>query len=695
MIKDDIASFPHIFQHKDLLEAYDAVKVLNNKELANTINHLHFKGLSLFVLFKHSLYKDGILAKVYPEPCVDNQLTCRWDDSYFQYKLQSYRPLHLIIIKNQYVIDVPIKIIREDKNSFTICIPEKSFALNQRRSRRYPSTEVSVELAQNDFYAKGELVDFSSEGFRVSINSETIKHNNWFNPDILASVRLISDNRTVYSEYCTCIRQQEQPDFPKEFVFSSKNDSITRFQKKKIRNPRCNISPTLTAAFDHPLFSRKIQKNIFDVSTTGFSFILKPGDEDLLMPGMLIHELSILLAGIPIVNCAVQIIYRRVIEHSIRYGAAILDMDIHSYSRLSNVLWANSIPQVSISPEVDMNALWEFFFHTGFIYPEKYSSCEERHDDLIRTYEKLYKEHPEISRHIICESDGKIHGHISMIRAYERSWLVQHHAAMPTANCKPPGLIVLRQMMIYLNGMYQLSSSNLDYVISFFRPENKFPNHIFGGFSTDLNNPRACSLDLFSYLTMPVTFSDENLPHGWVLRESIPVDIWEFEQFYRHYSGGLLLNILNLREADASSASLKLIFERQGFIRMWQCFSLVYQERLKAVVIFDQSDFGINISNLLNSLKIFIMDPAGIPSQILSSVVSKLGRSHNFEKITLLIYPASIINSIGISCSKQYQLWILNLRYSDQFMRYSQKRARMQWSEGTATGEKNGRDSFI
>jgi hypothetical protein len=86
---------------------------------------------------------------------------------------------------------------------------------------------------QNDFYAKGELVDFSSEGFRVSINSETMKHNNWFNPDILASVRLISDNRTVYSEYCTCIRQQEQPDFPKEFVFSSKKDSITRFQKKK------------------------------------------------------------------------------------------------------------------------------------------------------------------------------------------------------------------------------------------------------------------------------------------------------------------------------------------------------------------------------------------------------------------------------------------------------------------------------
>ncbi|MDP2862219.1 MAG: PilZ domain-containing protein [Desulfobacterales bacterium] len=669
---------PRFFQHEDLIKTFEAAKTLDQMELINTINYIHFTGGPLFVLLQHPVYQDRFLAKAYPEPCLDNQLTCRWDKSYFQYKFESYHTLHLVIINNQSMIVTPINILSSCKSGFTIQLPEKSFVLNKRKIQRYPCRDVSAELMQSDFVARGEVIDFSAGAFRIKANSEAFKHNNWFNPDVPASIRLFSNEKIIYTEFCKCIRRQDDQNISKEIVFAAATDHISRFLAKKIRNPRRRIAPPLVAVFEHPFIKKKIHRDIFNISTTGFSVSDKP-DDDLLMPGMMIPDLSILLAGISIANCSAQVIYRRMGENDIRYGIAILDMDIYSYSHINHVLGTNSDPQISVSTEVDMDALWEFFFQTGFIYPEKYGFCQAHRKNFMETYRKLYQENPEIARHITYEKNGRIYGHMSMIRAYERTWLIQHHAARSMENNKLPGFVVLRQMMIFLNGMYQLSSAHMDYVICYFRPENKFPDRVFGGFARDLNNPQACSLDLFSYLTLPVASPEKCLPQGWLLRESIPFDLWELEQFYKNNSGGLLLNVLRFEESDHGNDSLEKVSERLGFLRRWRIYSLIYQDQLKAVFIVDQSDLAINMSSLLNCIKVLITDPEGLPSELLSFAVSKLGSVYNLDKVTLLIYPASRIQSAEISYKKQYQLWILNLRYSNQFMDYVQKNFRMQY----------------
>ncbi|MFO7666659.1 MAG: PilZ domain-containing protein [Desulfobacterales bacterium] len=669
---------PRFFQHEDLIKSFEEAKTLDQAELINTVNYLHFTGCPLFVLLQHPVYQDKLLAKAHPEPCLDNQLTCKWDGSYFQYKLESYQALHLVIINSQSVIVSPINILNGCKSSFTIGLPEKSFVLNQRQIQRYSCRGVSAELMQSDFAASGELVDFSSGAFRIRADSEVFKHNNWFNPDVPASVRLFSNEKIIYSEFCKCLRLQESLNISKEIVFAAESGHISRFLAKKIRNPRQHIIPPLAAVFEHPFLKKKIHRDIFDISTTGFSINDKP-DDDILMPGIIIPDLSILLAGISIAKCTVQIIYRQMEENNIRYGIAILDMDIHSYSRINHITGINSDPHISVSTEVDMDSLWEFFFKTGFIYPEKYGFCVAHRENFIKTYRKLYQENPEIARHITYEKNGRIYGHMSMVRAYERTWLIQHHAARSMENNKLAGFTVLRQMMIFLHGMCQLSSAKMDYVICYFRPENKFPDRVFGGFARDFNNPQACSLDLFSYLTLPVTSPEECLPEGWLLRESIPVDLWELTQFYKHNSGGLLLNILRFGESVSGDESLEKVFECLGFLRKWRIYSLIYQDQLKAVFIVDQSDLAINMSNLLNCIKVLIIDSAGLPSELLTLAVSKLGRVYNLDKVTLLLYPSSGIKSAGIVYKKQYQLWITDMRYSNQFMDYVQGKFRMQF----------------
>jgi hypothetical protein len=548
--------------------------------------------------------------------------------------------------------------------------------LNQRLVQRYSCRDVSAEVMQSGFVVQGELIDFSSTAFRIKAGSEAFKHHGWFNPDAPASVRLFSDEKVVYAEICRCIRSQDNR-LSKEMVFTVESDHISRFPVKIIRNPRRQITPPLSAVFEHPFFKKRVQRDIFDLSTTGFS-ISDPSDDDVLMPGMMIPRLSILLAGISIAHCAAQIIYRRRGEKNVHYGVAILDMDIHSYSRINHILGINSDPHISVSTEVDMDALWGFFFQTGFIYPKKYSFFQAHRKNFIETYRKLYQENPEIARHITYEKNGRIYGHMSMLRAYERAWLIHHHAARPMER-KLPGFVVLKQMMLFLNGMYQLSSARMDYVMCYFRPENKFPDRVFGGFSRDFNNPQACSLDLFAYLTLPVAPCEKAFPQEWLLRESTPSDLWELGQFYKHHSGGLLLNILRSEDSDHGDESLEKVFERLGFLRKWRTYSLIYQGHVKAIFIVDQSDLAINMSDLLNCIKALVIDPAGLPFEVLSLAVTKLGSVYHLDKVTLLIYPSSYVDTIGVSYEKQYQLWILNVRYSNQFMDYVQKKFRIKY----------------
>ena len=666
---------PLVFQNEDLIQSFESAKTLAQADLINSINYLHFTGNPLYILLQHPAYGDKVLVKAYPEPCTGSPLTCRWDESYFQYRLESYQPLHLVLMDGHSLIIAPAGIRIGIGKSISVHLPEKAYVVNQRQVRRYSCRDVSVEVTQSGIVSRGELKNFSSMAFCVRVTSEEFKHNSWFNPDAPASVRLFSNGKVIYAEMCRCLRWRDEH-LTREIVFTGLSSQISRHQAKKIRNPRKTITPPLTALFEHPLFKKRTQRDIIDLSTTGFS-ISDPSDDDVLMPGMIIPDLSIQFAGITIAQCAVQVIYRRVDERNVRYGIAILDMDIHSYSRVNHILGINADPHVSVSTTVNMDALWEFFFQTGFIYPKKYHSFHMHREHFVKTYRKLYQENPGIARHITYEQNGKIYGHMSMVRAYEKAWLIQHHAARPMEN-RLPGFSVLKYMMLFLHGIYTLPSADLDYVMCYFRPDNKFPERVFGGFARDLNNPQQCSLDQFSYLTFIVKKAEGPLPEGWLLNETSTHQMWEMGNYYRHISGGLFLEALQTPRRPGQE-TITEVAAQQGFLRKWSLHSLSYDKHLVCVMLLNQSDFGINLSEILNSIKVFVVDDRFLSWGVLSQALSHLAVFYGFDKIPLLIYPSTFCETKGVATEKYYRMWVVDMRYSNLFMDYVQRKFRMKY----------------
>jgi hypothetical protein len=423
--------------------------------------------------------------------------------------------------------------------------------------------------------------------------------------------------------------------------------------------------------FNHPILNKKVQIEAIDISTAGFS-VNESTDEATLIPGMIIKGLTLCFAGSLCIQCDVQVIYRLETEgKSSRFGIAILDLDTNAYNDLNRIITKSVDPNAFFASEIDMDALWEFFFEAGFIYPRKYKHIRAYRQEFREIYTKLYNGKPEIAKHFISQKNGRIYGHISMIRAYERSWLIHHHVARPAA--LRAGFQVLRQITHYLNGMLRFPSTKTDYLMAYFRPENKFPDRVFGGFSRSLSNPRGCSMDLFAYLSHTTHLPKTVLSEEWRLREISPSDRLRLNQFYDQRSGGLLLRAMNLGRKNSGEGNLEKIYRQQGFFRRLKIYSFSYRDDLAAVMVENHSDPGLNLSELINSIIIFIVRPSDLPWNVLSIGIGHLSRSYRVQSVPLMIYPCDYVAREKIPYENKYQSWVIDVRYEDDWMKYMQK----------------------
>jgi hypothetical protein len=208
----------------------------------------------------------------------------------------------------------------------------------------------------------------------------------------------------------------------------------------------------------------------------------------------------------------------------------------------------------------------------------------------------------------------------------------------------------------------------MDHVLTYYRPDNKIVDRIFGRFTRHLNDLRKSSLDTFSYLLFEKKAQREELSMKWKLREAIIPDLVKLKEFYRFSSGGLLLNALGL---EIPSNSLKKSFTKAGFKRDCLTYCLCCEEQQIAFFIVNKSDLGLNLSDLLNGIKTIVLEPDKLPWAKLSAAVDILSVFFAEEKIPVLIYPATYLSSQNIIEEKQYILWILQSACAgDDFLRY-------------------------
>jgi len=257
-----------------------------------------------------------------------------------------------------------------------------------------------------------------------------------------------------------------------------------------------------------------------------------------------------------------------------------------------------------------------------------------------------------------------------MLRFYESAWMIHHHAARKSALNKA-GLIVLDQIGRMINDSHRLYSLHMDYMICYYRPDNKFPSRVFGGAVKSIKDPKGCSLDGFAYLHFQQSGrSESQLPAGWQIGETRPDDLRELADYYEHVSGGLMLDAIDLTPEKLDCNGLSNEYHQVGLARERQLFSLRQDGSLKTIFLVNTSNVGLNLSDITNCVKVFVTDSEQLDAEILRAAISTVAALTEKKDFPALIYPAAFADEHEIDYEKIYYLWVCSLQYSDEYFRY-------------------------
>jgi hypothetical protein len=657
-----------------LVEKPKSDKKVSKAQIINKLNYINFQDGTILVNFRHLKYDKVITLKAAPQPCMGDLVDCRWSESSNSSQImESYQFSNLLIAKGQKLLEVQADLINIDDDGISLLLPEEGYEISSRRVSRHNCNGIKVQLIQNSTVFFGSLMDYNGFSFRVKLNAVPPQTFDWMNSELSVNIVLSDQTFTYYSGECKVIRHTSGH-IARSYILEPLKKEIQRFKQKEFRSERYELTPSPNIVFQHPFTKMKVNLKVVDLSGSGFS-VEEDERNTALLPGMILPDLELNFSDSHKIKCSAQVVFRKTMidangQKWIKCGLALLDMDIRDHLKVISMLHQAKNKNSYICNEVDLDELWNFFFETGFIYPDKYAAIQQNKKQIKETYAKIYTRNPHIARHFIYQDKGTIFGHMAMLRFYESAWMIHHHAARKSTLNKA-GLIVLDQIGRMINDSHHLYSLHMDYMVCYYRPENKFPSRVFGGAVKSIKDPKGCSLDDFAYLHFKRTApSQSQLPIGWQVSETVPDDLQELADFYDHISGGLMLDAIDLMPEKFGCNGLREEYNKVGLVRERQLYSLRQDGRLKAIFLATTSNLGLNLSDITNCVKAFIVDSLGLDGDILQAAIQTVAGLTGKDSFPALVYPAAFADDQQIDYEKTYNLWVCSLQHSDEYFRY-------------------------
>lgn len=646
---------------------YPAGKI-KREQFVNRLNVLHFRNDPILVAVEHREFGYGLFLKAMPLLCMGDKLEAAWTkDAQFPRNIHRFKLVKIVIPGVASALEfLPLHPLLDD-DLIESEIPEQIDVVSGRKIARHPciTENIRATLIQNSIGFTGKLIDFSPDGIRVQVTTSNPQNFYWLNLNMPVTLTLNREGEVVYSGQMNILRA-EGNQVEKDVVLQPATNHAARYRPKECRTKRLTMHPSPSVAFRHPLTGQNYTLRVKDIATLGICVEELP-ERSALVAGMLMPEVKLAVAGSFFIAFSGQVVYRIERDKRVYCGIAILDIDTEDHFKLIGLAHQSDNENAYISISHDAEAFFEFLFDCGFLYPTKYAEINSEKEAFIQAYNKLYHNPNSIARCFAYIEDGQIHGHVSALKIYKYSWLNHHHAAIST---KRVGLRVLRQISEFINDSFYLNPVQLRYVVGIYRPDNSFPAKFFGGFASKANDSQKCSTDTFAYFHFSIdtckNFGDLKGP--WELARAQEPDMVEFEGFYNKISGGLLAKAYDLNPLTFEDSSVATAYRASGLKRERHLYAIRYGMDLKALVEVQDSDTGLNMSELTNAVTVYVLDPDLFTPKVLATVQCVVCVKHNKEKHPVLLYPVSYVEKYRMEVEKTYTIWILNLDHADDYM---------------------------
>lgn len=584
----------------------------------------------------------------------------------------------------------------QDKQLFSFKLPAEFFFIDKRKYIRAELMSKADLVANVKIRHRGDDYSFETSDFLcISPRDITLFLPEPESPfsigDKVISLRIFNKGKLIMDGQGSIIKTGPWPGVEKGnvgYVISFERPIVANVKEKdalphdrRISDQRLNFDVRKGAfvEFLHPLFtSYKLFGEIEDISTSGISFSIKKSKFPILA-GMQLHDFQIQLPTMTRHITTLRVLYAENVvnsdEYKVKVGGEFINLSIDLLRDISSTANKNNIPNLTEATIEDRDSLWEFFFEVGFIYGRKQIQMKKNSHKIYDTFSKLLSADSNISKMVLFKVAGEVKGHISTVRFFDSSWIIQHFSAKPTSQSLIAGRAMIHSMNTFFRNPRANNLTSTKFLATYYRPENIYPAAVFNGVVKVIDDPMICSAQDYKFC-LP---GNEILASGSLRNVSSASSPREANFKDLQYLGEILkmqnrVDVIDSEDWKAESfckLNVSEEFERLGLYRYRKVFVIDGQKsNTRVFAICNYSSPGINLSELTNSFKIIsnayeASDYSSLLTSLTETVVDSYFSTEVKSPVLLLETNQEVPSSYREE--KIYTCWRLNVAHADKF----------------------------
>lgn len=350
------------------------------------------------------------------------------------------------------------------------------------------------------------------------------------------------------------------------------------------------------------LGAETVRRSAADVEMEGIGFTAEPGD--LLPIGTRLPSLTLVLAGGATVRAAGRVVSRRALEsgsgpRAVRCGVRLDPLTPEAQSTLADVIVGRTHPGLELARGLGFDAVWCFLRETGFLYAEKEQQLRPSLPEIRTTMTRLLA-HPEgpLRTLVFRAPAGDIQGHVSVVRAYQRTWMLQHLAVRKDGGSTMAAARALNQGIIdYLEHL-----PDAEWIRIWFRPKNRYPARTFGRFARVQFDHHRNHVKTYAYYTAPSEGAPELALPGATVAEATAADWADIRRHFVARGETALLSAEDLCGA-ADLSQMDDAYREIGLTRRREALVARRDGRLLGFALLEISSPGINLSDITTAFR--------------------------------------------------------------------------------------------
>ena len=453
--------------------------------------------------------------------------------------------------------------------------------------------------------------------------------------------------------FVASVRQVDRADAPGYSLRLPRAVRVRR-QRRSVRfrpHPERPVTVTLVSPFTGELDARPV----LNVTASGVGFVISE-ELDLLPVGSRIPRLILRFNDGTELQCRARV-RTLALAAGEQSGEAVCGVEFEGLSSTERGRIADGIvhagqPDLRDGTAATFDDLWTFFQETGFLYAAKLASMKK--EIVGSTLRRLLSEPNDLLKTSIFAKDGKIEGHASGVRVYRQTWMLQHLAARMTSKTT-----MTRGQMLNLAVIEYLEQlPGIEWVKIWYRPANRWPARVFGGFAHKLADHGLSSLATYEYMVSPALAAEPSRS-GLTVRTGDEADGAWVEAFFVSAREAVLLRSDDLTSRHLMLKDVDEAYAEFGLARRRELLVAERAGRFLGFALLEVSSPGLNFSELTNTFRVFTAEPDREVQLALIASARERYLKLGFERCIGLVSEGEVapFKALGFKRVKAYACW--------------------------------------